>query len=131
VANTPKLVRHIVAIAVGLGGVTAAVLGWQFGWIAALSSALGTAIGVVNLWALARLVAHLLEARGPANRRGAAAVLLGGKVIALVAIVGILVIKGRVHGGALMAGLSVVAVSIVLGALLRGDDDASSPGSLA
>jgi hypothetical protein len=123
-SNPARLIQTILVIAAVLGAIGAVIMGALFGVRVGFSSAIGTAIGMANLWALARLVVITLDAKSSSVRRGRAAIFLGLKFIALVSLVGFLVIQGYVHGGALMAGISVVALSIVVGALLRsGDDD--------
>jgi hypothetical protein len=132
-----RLVRRVAVISAVLGAISAVALAAFFGLASGFSSAVGTVLGVLNLWALARLVAGMLNDTNADGRRARAAILLGAKSLALVTVVGVLVVKGWVHGGALMAGLTVVALSIVLAGALpsggagdgddgRNDDDSSS-----
>lgn len=123
-----RLVTRIAAFS-GVTGLLCAFAAYmQYGLVSALSSLLGTAIGVVNLWALARLVVALLQdsEAGGGGAKARAAVLLGLKSIGLVTLVGVLVVNGWVRGGALMAGLSVVALSIVVASVWP-DGGASPP----
>lgn len=128
-----KLLRRIALLSAVLGGGCALALALLFGLHSGLSSLVGTALGVINLWVLARLVTRLLDGRRSTGRRGRAAVLLGAKAIALVTLVGVLVVNGWVKGGALMAGFSMVALSMVLGGLWQGteDDTSTAPDDLS
>lgn len=109
------LVRRIALVSAATAGLCAVGLGVSYGPASALSVLLGALIGVVNLWALARLVVALLaDGRGSSGAKARAAVLLGLKSIGLVTLVGVLVVNGYVHGGALMVGISMVALSIVV-----------------
>jgi hypothetical protein len=124
---SPRLIQRIATLSALLGAVCALTMGGIYGVHSGISAAVGTLIGVLNIWALAKLVGILLDGTSTTARKGRAAVLLGAKSIALIAVVGVLVINGHVRGGALMAGLSIVALSIVLAGALPGGDDSSPP----
>lgn len=123
VPTVRKLLLRIALISTLLGVVCAVVLGVLIGFPSAFSSLVGTLLGVVNLYVLAWLVVGMMNDQKSNASRGRAAVLLGAKALALVTVVGILVVNRWVRGGALMAGLSVVALSIVLGAMLGSKDE--------
>src|SRR5690242_8959655 len=100
-----RLVHKTGQLAALLGAAGALALGALFGPGHAVSSAVGTLLGVANLWVLARLVVSLLDERKSRPTRTRAAVLLGAKGIALMVVVGALIVGRWVHGGAFMAGL--------------------------
>lgn len=116
------LARRIGTVAVLAGAVSAYWMARQFGAIGAVSSVIGTAVGLLNLWALARLVTRLLDPKVEAGK-GTAMVLLLAKTAALFVGVGLLINQSWVHGGSFMAGITAVVVAIAGGGLW----DAVSP----
>ncbi len=129
--NTNRSITTILGIASALGVVCAVVATAVFGVPSGVSAAVGAVLGIANVYALARLVTAVLDDEVSRNKRVRAGVLLGAKFLALATIIGVLVLKHWVRGGALMAGLSMVALAIVIGGLLRSDDDSTSPRSLS
>lgn len=116
------LARRIGIVAVLVGAASAYWMAGQFGARGAVSSALGTVVGLLNLWVLARLVTRLLDPKVEAGK-GAAMVLLLAKTAALFVGVGLLLRQSWVHGGSFMAGITAVVVAIAGGGLW----DAVSP----
>ena len=109
-------------MAVIAGLVSAYLMGRQFGVMGGASSAIGTVVGMLNLWVLARLVTRLLDPKVDAGK-GTAMVLLLAKTAALFLGVGLLLRQSWVHGGSFMAGITAVVVAIAGGGLW----DAVSP----
>jgi hypothetical protein len=122
-SSANRLVQRVATSSAVLGAAASIALGVMYGPRSALSSAVGSALGVLNLWVLARLVSLILDENVAPRRRTRAAILLGAKALALITAVGFLIIGEWVRGGSLMAGLSVVAVSIVLAAARSDRDD--------
>jgi hypothetical protein len=116
------LARRIGTVAVVAGLVSVYLMGQQFGVIGGASSAIGTVVGLLNLWVLARLVTRLLDPAVDAGK-GTAMVLLLAKTAALFLGVGLLLRQSWVHGGSFMAGITAVVVAIAGGGLW----DAVSP----
>jgi len=114
--DSDRLVRRIAAIAVGLGVLCALGMGMRGGLGAAASSAVGTAVGLANLWALARLVTRLVDPRLQTGK-GQAGALLIGKTAALFVVVGLLVWSGRVDASAFLGGVTACVVAIAAGGL--------------
>jgi hypothetical protein len=129
--NTNRYIATILGIAAALGAVCTVVAFVKFDAASGLSVAVGTALGMGNVYALAKLVTMILDGEVTAKRRTRAAILLGAKFLALITVVGVLIVNHWVRGGALMAGLSMVALAIVIGGLVRSDDDSTSPRSLS
>jgi len=116
------LARRVGTVAVIAGVVSAWLMGRQFGVMGGVSSAIGTVVGLLNLWVLARLVTRLLDPKVDAGK-GTAMVLLLAKTAALFVGVGLLLRQSWVHGGSFMAGITAVVVAIAGGGLW----DAVSP----
>ena len=116
------LARRVGIVAVIAGLVSAYLMGRQFGVMGGASSAIGTVVGLLNLWVLARLVTRLLDPKVDAGK-GTAMVLLLAKTAALFLGVGLLLRQSWVHGGSFMAGITAVVVAIAGGGLW----DAVSP----
>lgn len=110
------LARRIGTVALVAGLVSAVVMGRQFGSHGALSSVIGTAVGLLNLWVLARVVTRLLDPKVAAGK-GVAMALLLAKTAALFLGVGLLISRSWVHGGSFMAGITAVVVAIAGGGL--------------
>ncbi|TAK19673.1 MAG: hypothetical protein EPO40_34235 [Myxococcaceae bacterium] len=116
------LARRIGLVALAAGLVSAVVMERQFGPTGAYSSVIGTAVGLLNLWVLARVVTRLIDPKVSAGK-GAAMALLLAKTAALFLGVGLLISRSWVHGGSFMAGITAVVVAIAGGGLW----DAVSP----
>jgi hypothetical protein len=116
--NPNQLIRRVVIASGALGALVAALLWLYYDWQAAVSSAVGTALGAANFALLARLAVTMLDDSNPHRRR--AGILLGVKFVALVTIVGVLIVHHLVRGGALMAGISAVVAAITIVALFNG-----------
>ena len=126
--NPPgRLIQRIALISAVLGTLGAVAVGVYVSPKSGISSAVGTLVGVLNLWVLARLVVGMLDDKRTNGRRARAAILLSVKGVALVTVVGILVVRHIVNGGAFMAGMSIVAASIVVGGLFSGTPEPSAP----
>ncbi|MDB4927746.1 MAG: hypothetical protein JWM10_230 [Myxococcaceae bacterium] len=110
------LARRIGLVALAAGLASAVVMERQFGATGALSSVIGTAVGLLNLWVLARVVTRLLDPNVHAGK-GAAMALLLAKTAALFLGVGLLISRSWVHGGSFMAGITAVVVAIAGGGL--------------
>ncbi len=110
------LARRIGLVALAAGLASAVVMERQFGATGAVSSVVGTAVGLLNLWALARVVTRLLDPRVTAGK-GTATALLLAKTAALFLGVGLLISRSWVHGGSFMAGITAVVVAIAVGGL--------------
>lgn len=104
----------LVALALGLG--SAVFMERQVGRWGAVSSLIGTAVGLLNLWVLARMVTRLLDPKVAAGK-GAAMALLLLKTATLFLGVGLLISRSWVHGGSFMAGITAVVVAIAGGGL--------------
>lgn len=111
-----ELARRIGVVALGAGLVSAVLMEREFGGRGAVSSVLGTVVGLVNLWVLARVVTRLIDPR-VATGKGVALVLLLAKTAALFLGVGLLISRSWVHGGSFMAGITAVVVAIAGGGL--------------
>lgn len=123
-AATPErqIVRRIALVAAVLGGACAL---WNLvygGALAALSSALGTLIGMGNLWAIAALVTRLLSQDTNKTRAG---MLLVAKAAGLFLLAGLIVSRPWVHGGSFMAGFTAVVIAIGVGGLWGADNKGS------
>ncbi|MBL8681015.1 MAG: hypothetical protein JNK05_17670 [Myxococcales bacterium] len=116
--NANNLVQRVVLTSAALGVLSAALMGFYYGWMSALSSGVGTVLAVANFALLAKLAVTMLDENNPGRKR--AGVFLGIKFIALVTIVGVLVINNIVRGGAFMAGVSAVVAAITLVGLFNG-----------
>ncbi len=129
--NTNRYIATILGIAAILGAICAGVCATKFGILSGISSAVGSLIGIANVYALAKLVTAMVDDAVDRKKRTRAAILLGAKFLALITVIGVLVVNHWVRGGSLMAGLSMVALAIVIGGLLRSGDDSTSPRSLS
>lgn len=116
------LARRIGLVALVAGLASAVFMEREFGAKGALSSVVGTAVGLLNLWVLARVVTRLIDPKVSAGK-GTAMVLLLAKTAALFLGVGVLISRSWVHGGSFMAGITAVVVAIAGGGLW----DAVSP----
>lgn len=110
------LARRIGVVALVAGLVSAVVMERQFGATGAASSLIGTAVGLLNLWVLARVVTRLIDPNVAAGK-GVAMALLLAKTAALFLGVGLLISRSWVHGGSFMAGITAVVVAIAGGGL--------------
>jgi hypothetical protein len=127
------LARRIGLVALAAGLASAFIMERQFGAAGAVSSAVGTAVGLLNLWVLARVVTRLLDPKVHAGK-GAAMALLLAKTAALFLGVGLLISRSWVHGGSFMAGITAVVVAIAGGGLwdavsAKPAEDSESPDS--
>ncbi len=129
--NNSRQITTILTLAGVLGALCAGACATKYGFESGLSAAVGALIGMANIYALTKLVTVLLDAGVEGKRRTRAAVLLGAKFLALITIIGVLIVNQWVRGGALMAGLSMVALAIVIGGLVHSGDDSTSPRSLS
>ncbi len=129
--NTNRYIATILTVAAILGAICTGVCATKFGIESAVSCVVGVLIGMANIYALAKLVTVMVDGEVAKKKRTRAAILLGAKFLGLITIIGVLVVNHWVRGGALMAGLSMVALSIVIGGLLRSSDDSTSPRSLS
>jgi peptidoglycan biosynthesis protein MviN/MurJ (putative lipid II flippase) len=116
------LARRIGVVALAVGLASAVLMERHFGTKGAVSSVVGTAVGLLNLWVLARVVTRLLDPKIHAGK-GVAMALLLAKTAALFLGVGLLISRSWVHGGSFMAGITAVVVAIAGGGLW----DAVSP----
>jgi hypothetical protein len=123
--NTNRYLATILTVAAILGAICTGVFATKFGFESGLSCGVGVLLGMANIYALAKLVTVMIDGEVAKKKRTRAAILLGAKFLGLVTIVGILVVNHWVRGGALMAGLTMVALSIVLGGLLRSSDEST------
>jgi peptidoglycan biosynthesis protein MviN/MurJ (putative lipid II flippase) len=110
------LARRIGLVALASGLASAVIMERHFGATGALSSVIGTVVGLLNLWALARVVTRLLDPK-VATGKGVAMALLLAKTAALFLGVGLLISRSWVHGGSFMAGITAVVVAIAGGGL--------------
>ncbi len=110
--NANNLVQRVLIASAVLGAISAALMGWYYGMLSAVSSLVGTVLGAVNFALLAKLAVTMLDDNNPNRRR--AGIFLGVKFVALVTIVGVLVVNNIVRGGAFMAGVSAVVAAITL-----------------
>ncbi|MBU0554121.1 hypothetical protein KKF91_12275 [Myxococcota bacterium] len=110
-----RFLRWITLTATGLsliGLIISALMGLQV----ALGFGLGAALAVGNLWLLSRLGARLLE--GDARSKGRLVGLFMLKFTLFIGIIFGVTLGLPTHPLALMAGLSVVLLAILLGALI-------------
>lgn len=126
VESDGELARRVGIVAAVVGMASAVWMERAFGPTGAVSSVVGTAVGLLNLWVLARLVSRLLDPRVEAGK-GTAMALLLAKTAALFVGVGLLISRAWVHSGSFMAGITAVVVAIAGGALW----DAVSPKPVA
>lgn len=118
-----QIVRRIAVAALALGAVCALACGWAWGPMAALASAIGTALGTANLWALAQLVTRLIDTKAPKGSKGPAAVLYVAKALGFFILAGFLVSRPWMHREGFMAGFTALVVAIAVGGLWGGFDD--------
>ena len=112
-----RLIRWVMSRTAGLGAVWV-VASATFGRLdVTLSVALGVALGVMNLWALTRIVRGLFLRTSQRGKSGAGAVLVL-KFLAFAAVLYVIMRTVAVHPLALLVGLSAVVVTIVLGSVL-------------
>ncbi len=116
------IVRRIAIAAGALGAVTALGAWWLGGPSAALGSVIGTALGTVNLWALAQLVIRLIDTKTRGSK-GPAAVLYVAKALGFFVLAGFLVSRPWLHREGFMAGFTAVVFAIAIGGLWGGFDD--------
>lgn len=116
------IVRRIAIAAGALGAVTALGAWWLSGPSAALGSVIGTALGTVNLWALAQLVIRLIDTKTKGSK-GPAAVLYVAKALGFFVLAGFLVSRPWLHREGFMAGFTAVVFAIAIGGLWGGFDD--------
>jgi apolipoprotein N-acyltransferase len=122
----PRLRTSIGAISVCAAVLTFVAL-LVFGLKSAVSVALGGALAVGNLWALARIVAALLpheEAGARAQSRGAWALLAMLKMLGLLGFAWLLMRHGIVTPIPLLVGFGSLPIGIAIGSLVS---DRSAP----
>ena len=125
-AMDPRLRTAIAAVAVAGGAFSATALLF-FGLATALSVAVGAAIAVGNLWALARIISALLPSAAEGARaqsRGGWALLAGLKMFGLVGGVWLLMRHGMVSPLPMLAGFGALPIGIAIGSLVS---DRSAP----
>ena len=113
-----RIVHRIVWISAFLGALCAGVVWLKAGPGAALSSLIGTAVGLGNLVALATLIDRLMSQRSGKNR---AAALLLFKTLALFALSGFVVSRPWASGAGFIAGFTAVVFGIAAGGLWGAD----------
>lgn len=111
------IVRRIALSALVLGAVCALGCAWLAGPAAAASALLGTLFGLGNLWALAQLVARLLDPRAPKGTKGPMLVLHVAKTLGFFLLAGFLLSRPWVHTIGFMTGFTAVVVAIAVGGL--------------
>ena len=116
IGSDGALARRIGLVALVVGVASAVIMERQFGPKGALSSIVGTTVGLLNLWVLARVVTRLIDPKVAAGK-GVAMALLLAKTAALFLGVGLLISRSWVHGGSFMAGITAVVVAIAGGGL--------------
>jgi hypothetical protein len=125
--NANTLIQRVLIASAVLGAIAATLRGFYYGALSAISSIVGSVIGVANFALLAKLATTMLDENNPKRKR--AGVWLGVKFVALVTIVGVLVINNIVRGGSFMAGVSAVVAAITLVGLFNSTapDSTDSP----
>lgn len=113
-----RIVRRIVTISSVLGAACAVVMFTRGGFGAAVSSALGTAVGIGNLVAIATLIERLMSQRADKARAGALLLL---KTLALFALAGFVVSRPWASGSGFIAGFTAVVFGIAAGGLWGAD----------
>lgn len=113
-----RIVRRIVTVSSALGAVCAAVMFSREGLGAAVSSAIGTAVGVGNLLAIATLIERLMSQRADKGRAGALLLL---KTLALFALAGFVVSRPWASGAGFIVGFTAVVFGIAAGGLWGAD----------
>lgn len=113
-----RIVRRIVTVSSALGVACAVVMFTRGGWGAAVSSALGTAVGVGNLVAIATLIERLMSQRADKARAGALLLL---KTLALFALAGFVVSRPWASGAGFIVGFTAVVFGIAAGGLWGAD----------
>lgn len=108
---------------VGAGTSLAALV--VFGPRLAFSVAIGAALALSNLWALARIMAPMFQSSPPAGSRGAQVLLVVPKMLGLVAIAWLLMRQGVVSPMPMLVGFGSLPIGIVIGSLVS---DRSAPG---
>ena len=95
----------------------AALPAWWLGRSIALGVVLGGALGLANLWALARIVG------AAATARGVRAALLGFLLVTKFLVLALLIVAclryARVHALAFVAGISIFVVALLLSGARR------------
>ncbi len=127
--TTEPIVRRIAIAAAAIGGVTALAAWWLGGAMAALGAVVGTALGTLNLWALAGLITRLIDTKAPSGSKGPAAVLYVAKALGFFILAGFLVSRPWLHREGFMAGFTAVVFAIVVGGAWGGSDDSSDGNS--
>ena len=127
--STENVIVRRIAIAAGaLGAVAALGALWLGGPRAALGSLIGTALGTVNFWALARLVIQLIDSKADKGSKGPAAVLYIAKAVGFFILAGFLVSRPWMHREGFMAGFTAVVFAIAIGGLWGASDDTPTDG---
>ncbi len=121
--STETVIVRRIAIAAGALGAVTALGAWMLGGpMAALGSAIGTALGTVNLWALAQLVIRLLDSKSSSEAKGPAVVMYIAKALGFFIVAGFLVSRPWMHHEGFMAGFTAVVFAIAIGDLWGGSD---------
>lgn len=120
-------VRRIAILAALLGAVAALVMNVTGGRDAALSSAVGTFVGVANLWVLQTLVTRIFNGTAEApTKKGVATALLALKTVTLFVVVWLILRVSWIRGGSFMVGITAAVTAILAGGLWGALD---APGS--
>ncbi len=120
------LIARRIAAAAGVFGVASALGCWALaGGRAALSSAVATLLGTVNLWAMAQLIGRLINTKGSAGSKGPAAALYVVKAVGFFVLAGYLVSRPWMHHEGFMAGFTAVVLAIVVGGMWGGSDEST------
>lgn len=110
------LVRRIALVAVVLGALATVFALVTAGGIPGLSVALGTAVGMANLWALAELLGRIFKP-GSDTSKARASALLVAKMVLLYAVVGVILTRPWVSAGWFMVGITACVIAIVAAGL--------------
>jgi len=107
-----RTLTRVEGLTAGLGtaGALLALAGW--GPDLAIGVAAGAAVALANFWALRRLMAAMILSDSGVAQRGLMAVLGGLKLLALIAVVGLLVSTLRVDAWGFFLGTLCLAVAI-------------------
>jgi hypothetical protein len=121
-----QIVRRIVVVSSVLGLMCAGFILARSGLGAALTSVIGTLVGLGNLVAIATLIERLLSQHADKGRAGALLLL---KTLALFAVAGFVVSRPWASGSSFIAGFTAVVFGIAAGGLWGAD--APPPGDAA
>jgi ATP synthase I chain len=118
-----QITRQIAVSALVLGSVCALGAYLWGGSMAALGSVIGTALGTINLWALAQLIGRMIDSKASAGSKGPAAVMYVAKAIGFFVLAAFLVSRPWMHHEGFMAGFTAVVIAIAVGGLWGGFDN--------